>query len=219
MNKQQIDELRALQPMADKGFAAWTNENFQDLLAAYDELELEKERLRKAYSIVNDEICQTLGKVLGYPWFKDDLKNFPDATEKNGVCVGEHVAETIAEEAAEHIKKNKSVLTSTVAQRDGYIIQRNELHAEVEELEAKLQRKHDEALSRGECVEQHDKLRKVAQAVVDMWHGKDGACVEIRVIQDLENVLEKKLCPKCNDSEFIGGPVGYDCPICTKEGK
>jgi hypothetical protein len=48
----------------------------------------------------NLEIEQTCGKVLDYPWFKDDQKNFPGATEKDGVCVGEHVAETIAAELA-----------------------------------------------------------------------------------------------------------------------
>lgn len=32
----QINELRALRDMADKGFAAWTNENFQDLLDSFD---------------------------------------------------------------------------------------------------------------------------------------------------------------------------------------
>jgi hypothetical protein len=48
----------------------------------------------------NLEIEQTCGKVLDYPWFKDDQKNFPEATEKDGVCVGEHVAETIAAELA-----------------------------------------------------------------------------------------------------------------------
>lgn len=48
----------------------------------------------------NLEIEQTCGKVLGYPWFKDDQKNFPGATEKDGVCVGEHVAATIATELA-----------------------------------------------------------------------------------------------------------------------
>lgn len=48
----------------------------------------------------NDEICQTLGKSLGYPWYKDDQKNFPGATLIDGVCVGEHVSVTLASEAA-----------------------------------------------------------------------------------------------------------------------
>jgi hypothetical protein len=52
----------------------------------------------------NDEICQTLGKVLGFPWYKDDLDVFPDATEADGVCVGDHVSETLAANAADRIQ-------------------------------------------------------------------------------------------------------------------
>jgi hypothetical protein len=59
--------------------------------------------LEKALAVQNEEICQTLGKALGYPWYKDDQRNFPGATEANGVCVGDHVAETIACEAAKKI--------------------------------------------------------------------------------------------------------------------
>jgi hypothetical protein len=55
--------------------------------------------LEKACCKQNNDISQTLGKALGYPWFKDDQKTFPGATEENGVCVGEHVAETLADEA------------------------------------------------------------------------------------------------------------------------
>jgi hypothetical protein len=51
----------------------------------------------------DSEICQILGKALGYPWFKDDRKNFPEATELDGVCTGDHVAITIVEEAAKCI--------------------------------------------------------------------------------------------------------------------
>lgn len=68
-------------------------------------LEEEIERLRKTCSKLNDDVCQTLGKVLGYPWFKDDQKNFPGATEEDGVCVGDHVAESLAEEAAKKLKE------------------------------------------------------------------------------------------------------------------
>jgi len=57
-------------------------------------------RLRDGIAKQSLEIEQTCGKVLDYPWFKDDQKNFPGATEKDGVCVGEHVAETIAAELA-----------------------------------------------------------------------------------------------------------------------
>jgi hypothetical protein len=47
-----------------------------------------------------NEVEQILGKALGYPWFKDDQENFPGATEADGVCIGEHVTESIAQEAA-----------------------------------------------------------------------------------------------------------------------
>jgi hypothetical protein len=63
----------------------------------------EIERLRLALTELNTEVCQRLGKPLGYPWFKDDQQNFPGATEENGVCTGEHVAESIAAEAARRI--------------------------------------------------------------------------------------------------------------------
>lgn len=67
-------------------------------------LEKELADLRKACSREDDEICQTLGKALGYPWFKDDQKNFPGATEANGVCVGDHVAASLAAEAAAELR-------------------------------------------------------------------------------------------------------------------
>ena len=51
------------------------------------------------------EIQQSLGKVLGYPWFEDDQENFPGATEKEGVCVGDQVGTTIAAEAAKRIER------------------------------------------------------------------------------------------------------------------
>ena len=64
----------------------------------------EKRRLEIAYSKLNESVCQSLGKALGYPWYKDDQKNFPGSTEADGVCVGEHVAESIADEAAQYIE-------------------------------------------------------------------------------------------------------------------
>lgn len=60
----------------------------------------EAKRMRDIGMRNDDEVCQILGKALNYPWFKDDQKNFPGATAAEGVCVGEHVAATIAHEAA-----------------------------------------------------------------------------------------------------------------------
>ncbi len=69
------------------------------------ELEFEHERLRQAAAETGEAVEQTLGKALGYPWYKDDPVNFPEATEADGVCVGEHVPESIALEAAQRILK------------------------------------------------------------------------------------------------------------------
>jgi uncharacterized coiled-coil protein SlyX len=73
--------------------------------------------LEHACSSQNYEVCQTLGKALGYFWFKDDQKNFPGATEANGVCVGDHVAETIASEAARRITELEAQVTK---EREAY---------------------------------------------------------------------------------------------------
>ncbi len=73
--------------------------------AERDEARAEVDRLRQACSREDDAICQTLGKALGYPRYSDDPTNFPDATEADGVCVGPHVAVTLAQEAAERIKE------------------------------------------------------------------------------------------------------------------
>ena len=57
--------------------------------------------LERACAKQNADVCQTLGAALGYPWFRDDPATFPGATAGDGVCVGAHVAESIADEAAE----------------------------------------------------------------------------------------------------------------------
>ena len=66
-------------------------------------LEAQWEIVCNAMARENNEICQILGKALGYPWYKDDQKNFPGAAEEDGVCVGDHVAASIAMEAAERL--------------------------------------------------------------------------------------------------------------------
>jgi hypothetical protein len=52
-----------------------------------------------------EEIEQILAKALGYPWFKDDQCNFPNATEADGVAVGDHTAWSLAMCAADRIKE------------------------------------------------------------------------------------------------------------------
>jgi hypothetical protein len=51
------------------------------------------------------EIEQMCGKALGYQWYKDDLKNFPSATEADGVCTGEHVSASIVDELANKFER------------------------------------------------------------------------------------------------------------------
>jgi len=80
---------------------------FEAQQAALQAARREAAELRIAFDREDGEICQTLGKALGYPWFKDDQKNFPGATEENGVCVGDHVAASIAAEAAKAIARIK----------------------------------------------------------------------------------------------------------------
>ena len=65
----------------------------------------EIERLKRACSMMNDEVSQTLGRALRYPRFCDDQKNFPGSTDADGVCVGDHVAESLAAEAAKEIER------------------------------------------------------------------------------------------------------------------
>ena len=93
--------------------------------------------LQTAAAKSNDIICQTLGKVLGFPWYKDDLKTFPYATDNDGVCVGDHVAETMAAQAADRIRHLDSRLQIDTLNpnRREHIVQQA---AKIVELEAEL---------------------------------------------------------------------------------
>lgn len=94
----------------DEGLAA-------DIIESAINTAVESERKRLAASMdkVSSDVCQTLGKVLGYPWFRDDPANFPTATEADGVCVGEHVPETIAAEAAKEIVRLRGAVAPLLA--------------------------------------------------------------------------------------------------------
>lgn len=70
----------------------------------------EIKKLRFYLSQQNETISQILGKALGFPWLKDDPKNFPDATEEDGVCVGYFLAEDLAIMAAERINELETLL-------------------------------------------------------------------------------------------------------------
>lgn len=102
----------------------FSNLDWQEHVDLARQAAAEIERLRAACSQQNDSICQTLGKALGYPWFKDDQKIFPGATEENGVCVGDHVAESLADEICkelEHLRaQNKWLQSALRACVDGH---------------------------------------------------------------------------------------------------
>jgi hypothetical protein len=107
-----IDLLRRLAPAYEAlhaTIASLTAErdeaigNAQHALHQAEQLAARNKVLQDACSRQNDEVCQTLGKALGYPWFKDDPTNFPGATEADGVCVGDAVADDLAQQAAERI--------------------------------------------------------------------------------------------------------------------
>lgn len=70
---------------------------------------------RNHYYRLSHEVDQVLGKALGYPWYKDDQENFPGATEADGVCTGEHCAETIIYEAADTIRKLRQAVADANA--------------------------------------------------------------------------------------------------------
>lgn len=82
---------------------------------ALERLTAQVQHLRHGCMKQNDEVCQSLGKALRYPWFKDDQLNFPGATEEHGVCVGDHVAESLAAEAARRIGELEATLRANEA--------------------------------------------------------------------------------------------------------
>ena len=89
----------------DCGYLSLGSDDHHNCLTVLQDELKEMTRQRDAGMLGHSEIEQRLGKALGYPWYKDDPKNFPDATEKDGVCVGAHVAESLAAEAASVIIK------------------------------------------------------------------------------------------------------------------
>jgi hypothetical protein len=73
----------------------------------------ELQRQLDGYRYHLDQCEQIAGRALGYPWFKDDQKNFPGATEADGVCIGEHIGDSIVEELArayEAVKAERDAL-------------------------------------------------------------------------------------------------------------
>lgn len=103
-------------------------DGYEKLQTCVEELqdELEEYRLYKyqedRHILMAHNVEQTLGRILGYPWYKDDKINFPDATEEDGVCVGEDTIETLADRAAERIQQlEDEVLSLRVERHEGWL--------------------------------------------------------------------------------------------------
>jgi hypothetical protein len=81
------------------------------------------QRAVKGYQAECQEVEQALGQALGYPWYRDDEKNFPNATDADGVCIGEHVPSSIALEAGRTITELKAkvkTLEDTMITHEAY---------------------------------------------------------------------------------------------------
>jgi hypothetical protein len=74
-------------------------------------------RLRAALARDNHEICQTLGKALGYAPHYPVVSDVADGT----VCVGDHVAASIAAEAARRIEELEAEVARLMREREDLI--------------------------------------------------------------------------------------------------
>lgn len=93
------------------------NDLLKDCARIIDEQRAEINNLKQPIVIYKKElekIEQILGKALGYPWFKDDPKNFPNATQADGVCVAPNTAASLAMEAADMIKNLEDKLMDRI---------------------------------------------------------------------------------------------------------
>jgi hypothetical protein len=105
--KQERDEARAslanLKSLLREAYAI--NAGFRSVQAERNEALAKCERLRAACSQTEHAVCQILGRALKYPRYADDPKNFPDEADSDDVCTGDHVAVTLAEEAAHELRQ------------------------------------------------------------------------------------------------------------------
>ena len=79
----------------------------RDMANELARLRAEVERLTREYdgrTKTCREVEEIAGRALGYPRFCDDQTNFPGATDADGVCIGDHVTETIVEELANRVR-------------------------------------------------------------------------------------------------------------------
>jgi hypothetical protein len=98
------------EPPADLAFIALARTALPAWIRRAQAAEAEVARLRDALARQNHEIEQTLGKALGYPPLYPDVSPVDDGQ----VCVGDHVAETLALEAADRITRLRDAREAVV---------------------------------------------------------------------------------------------------------
>lgn len=106
--EQEIDDLRLKLANIDTALAE--PDKKEEKMPAMEVHEL----IRKFDAAMHElnEIEQILGEALDYPRYVDDPKNFPEATERDGVCVGEMTPATLAEQAAKRIKEMRETVAT-----------------------------------------------------------------------------------------------------------
>lgn len=145
---------KIVQSAIDEATAALRARN-DTLVCEIDRLESEivranTERIRtqEASDKTDNEVCQTLGKALRYPWFKDDQANFPGATEADGVCVGDHVAESLAAEAAKRIAELEGLWPLIEEYADCGIVMANAIHTKNTDRQQRASHQRRETLAK-----------------------------------------------------------------------
>ena len=109
----------------------------------------------------SEEIEQILGKALKYPWFKDDPKNFPTATEEDGVCVGDHTAWSLAMSAADRIKKLEEELVRWKACAENLVEYAHECVAHLSSWGKGYDRADKEIKQAEDAIEEYLKLKNL----------------------------------------------------------
>lgn len=62
-----------------------------------------------------NEVEQILGRALNFPRYCDDPKNFPNATEADGVCVGDLTPAILAQIAADRITSDAYLIAKVLS--------------------------------------------------------------------------------------------------------